>query len=106
MLIAMLVRSWIDDRRRRKVAAGLERVVADAGRVRWTSAAPFDLLAVQEARGELTRLAGELRNRDVNRAAVDIAQWILTNWASPLYDGRRGQGLRETAHRAALTALG
>ena len=104
MLGAM--REWLADRRRRKIAAALERVVADAERVRLTSAAPFDPLAVQEARYELAYLAAQLRNkRDANRNALDIAQWILTHWASPLYDGRRGHGLRHAARRAA-SALG
>jgi hypothetical protein len=106
MFFSVTVKSWIERRRQRRVAAALERVVADAGRVRCTSAAPFDLLAVQDARAELVGLAVELRKRDVNRAAVDIAQWILTHWRSPLYDGRRGHGLREAAQRASVAALG
>ena len=93
-------------RRRRRIATGLERVVTDSERDRWSSAVPFDQLAVQEARRELAELASLLRKQgDAAREAVDVAQWILTHPASPLYDGRRGHGLREAARRAA-SALG
>jgi hypothetical protein len=85
---------------RRRIARGIEGTIADAERqdLRWGSAAPFDYRGVLEARSELLALAAALRDRDeVNARGVAMADLLLTDYASPLYQPIDRQALCDAA---------
>jgi hypothetical protein len=106
--IVLSLKTWLALRRCSRMARSLETLVHDFERRdrRLSSAAPFDDYAVMEARSELKQLAAQLRNISAPEPrGVALAKHLLTDYRSPLYDGRRGHGLREAARRATV-ALG
>jgi hypothetical protein len=94
-------------RKRRRIASGIEHVVAaaDDPGPHWTAAAPFDVPQVREARKELLDLAGRLRSRaPVNPRGVAQAELLLTDYASPLQGTIHALTVQEAASRA-ISAL-
>jgi hypothetical protein len=94
-------------RARKRVARGIERLLADAEHppAPISSSVPFDGDAVLAARPELEELAGALRCRGSVRASgVERAQWLLTDYDSPIFRPREADAIREAA-QTALAAL-
>ena len=94
-------------RARRRLAAGLERLLSEReARAGLSAAAPVDRQAVAIARPALEQLAAALRSRESIRArGAALARVLLTEPDSALYRSARCEQLYEVA-REALFALG
>jgi hypothetical protein len=105
--LASRARSLTGASERRRVASGIERLLADAEdrRFHLSAAAPFDGAAALEARDELYALAVDLRTDEtVSARGVALADVLLADTDSPLYPPTDGERLR-VAVRAAIDAL-
>jgi hypothetical protein len=91
-------------RYRRRLAASVEHLVEDLGTdpgSYMSSAVPFRLDQVAEARGTLLSLAGALRDVDpVNPRGVAMTLRLITDPGSPLYAGAARGALQLRAHSA------
>jgi len=94
-------------RARRRLAAGLERLLSERdARAGLSAAAPVDRQAVAIARPALEQLAAALRSREsIRPRGAGIARVLLTEPDSALYRSARRDELYEVA-REALFALG
>lgn len=101
--LALRARQLIRPRYRARLAASLEHLVDDAAGDPGTyvsSAVPFQLDQVTEARGTLLSLAGALRDVDrVQPRGVALTLRLITDPVSPLYSGT-GRALRRQAQAA------
>jgi hypothetical protein len=97
--LALRARQVTARRRRRALAAGIEKAVRDAHRSpRWTCAAPVDRAAVRAATPELNALAAVLKRAPAPAAqGVALAEQLLRDPASPLYAPGDADALRESA---------
>jgi hypothetical protein len=91
------------NRKRKRLADGLERAVEAAERPApaLSPTVPVDRTAVEDARGELLTLALELRSRGpIHDEGLELAWELLTHGDSPLYAGSNPGSLRAAAHAA------
>jgi hypothetical protein len=74
-------------RRRAALAAGLERVVADAQRPPSvvSASAPLNREGIAHARDAILSLAAAVAQPDAHEDGMRLARWLLTDCGSPLY---------------------
>jgi hypothetical protein len=105
--LELRARALVRTSERRRVASGIDRVLAaaDDRRFRFSAAAPFDGEAVLAARDELHALATDLRSDvRVNARGVALADVLVADTDSPLYPPTNAERLRAAA-LAAIDAM-
>jgi hypothetical protein len=104
--LAWRVRELVAPECRLGVSRGLTDVVHEADGTRLPGASPLNRAAVRSARPQLLALASRLADLDVHvlPRGVLLAERLVTDSDSPLYDRARADAARREAERA-LTAL-
>jgi hypothetical protein len=104
--LAWRVRELVAPQHRLGVSRGLTDVVHEADGSRLPGASPLNRVAVRSARSQLLALASRLADLETSvlPRGVLLADRLVTDSRSPLYDRDRADSARRDAERA-LTAL-